>query len=573
MPLLFALLIFGGLWLQGSAIQHRFKGLRTDLPLAPYLALVPFWFAFWLLHLLLEPGLAYRVLSILFTFFGLFSLWYLRYTFVAFRLRGRDIWPYLLLFAPLLVIGVRVAGPPVLSDGLKHYLPSVEWLFYRGLDFNPFLTRYTTMPQAGEYLYSLVWGPGGHAAVRWLDALFAFQMQALLFEAFRRNLNRHLALLLALGLYFLPHSIFWIFGQGKIDALSIGATAAGLFLLLGSERREKPWLVGLMLALPLAIKYTNWVLLVVPWLIFLVDGLVKGQFRKYFLLALLPGFFLGPVLLRNQLLTNNPLAPLLPVQNPKVFVHTHGMSKELRTLESADNPEERRVVEHDLYLRRKRWKRWFWMGSTALALAFMWGHWRDPNRWYWVILPFLTLYFYASKIGPGWFVPRFILPLAVLFFNLFAVLLQKFLEILKVPLIRLVPFTVLLSTFLLGKELPQQWAARESVVLNERVNWQWYWQRKKALFAFSARLAQSEEKRERIFHTFKPAPGFFSYQEWQHLPTDRQVVENRKQDLNAILKYDYLTINSLSEERLKLLLQGRYEEEWRLGEYALWRIQ
>jgi hypothetical protein len=44
----------------------------------------------------------------------------------------------------------RLFSPPMNVDGLLFYLPNMEWVYHRGLSFNPHLTAYTTMPMAAE---------------------------------------------------------------------------------------------------------------------------------------------------------------------------------------------------------------------------------------------------------------------------------------------------------------------------------------------------------------------------------------------------------------------------------------
>jgi hypothetical protein len=71
-----------------------------------------------------------------------------------------------LMLVVLLPYVFRLFSPPMNVDGLMFYLPNVEWVYHRGLAFNPHLTAYTTMPMAAEYLFAQAYGLGFGMPVR-----------------------------------------------------------------------------------------------------------------------------------------------------------------------------------------------------------------------------------------------------------------------------------------------------------------------------------------------------------------------------------------------------------------------
>jgi len=227
----------------------------------------------------------------------------------------------LVLFLPYLF---KFMCPPVSDDGLSFYLPSVAWIYANGLAFNPYLTNYTTMPQGVEYLFSLPFGLTGIGGIRALDALGAFGLLHLLYSSGKQLFSEPIARILVISSLLIKGTLFFIFSSGKIDTWSTYILVVGIVLFLQSYRSGKVTEAFLIFSISLGIKYTNWLLLLLPLCYLLLILFRDRKSWRIGFLALVPLFFIGSVMIRNQILVNNPLAPLLKTGQESRYIGTHG---------------------------------------------------------------------------------------------------------------------------------------------------------------------------------------------------------------------------------------------------------
>jgi hypothetical protein len=227
----------------------------------------------------------------------------------------------LVLFLPYLF---KFLNPSISPDGLDFYLPSVAWIYAHGLEFNPYLTNYTTMPQGVEYLFSLPFGLTGIGGIRALATLGAFGLLHLLYSSGKQLFSEPTARILVISSLLIRGTLFFMFSTGKIDTWNTYIIVAGIVLFLQSYRSGKVTEAFLIFSISLGIKYTNWLLLLLPLCYLLLILFRERQSWRIGFLALVPLFFIGSVMMRNQIQVNNPLAPLLKTGQESRYVSTHG---------------------------------------------------------------------------------------------------------------------------------------------------------------------------------------------------------------------------------------------------------
>lgn len=239
----------------------------------------------------------------------------------------------LVLFVPYLF---KFFSPPVSDDGLSFYLPSVAWIYAHGLEFNPYLTNYTTMPLGVEYLFSLPFGLSGIGGIRALDALGGFGLLHLLYSSGKQLFSELTARILIITSLLIKGTFFYVFASGKIDTWSTYILVVGIFLFLQSYRSGKVTEAFLIFSISLGIKYTNWLLLLLPLCYLFLILCQDGKSRGIGFLALVPLFFIGSVMIRNKILVNNPFAPLMKTGQESRYIGTHGGIPVRQTQEAID---------------------------------------------------------------------------------------------------------------------------------------------------------------------------------------------------------------------------------------------
>jgi hypothetical protein len=119
-------------------------------------------------------------------------------------------------------------------------------------------------------------------------------------------------------------TLFFVFASGKIDSWNTYIVMTGIVLFLNSVRSKKVTGPYLIFSIALVIKYTNWLLLLLPLGFLLYTLYQREKFRKIAFLSLVPIFFAGSVMVKNQIHVNNPLAPIINTGTESRFIANHG---------------------------------------------------------------------------------------------------------------------------------------------------------------------------------------------------------------------------------------------------------
>ena len=230
--------------------------------------------------------------------------------------RPDSFWPAMILVL-LLPYLFRSSSPPMNVDGLNFYLPNIEWVYHRGLAFNPHLTAYTTMPMAAEYLFAQSYGLAGIPGVVYTDVLFGILVLRIAYGTARMILTPAWAWVFLLFVLLMPHSLTYLFGSCKVDMLLVYLVLSAGSMLL---QRFDPPRVALILFLFLvscAVKYPVWLQVMLPIATGMLYLLYRREWRLLSLACILSCLLVGPVMLKNKLQVGNPLAPLVysPKQN------------------------------------------------------------------------------------------------------------------------------------------------------------------------------------------------------------------------------------------------------------------
>jgi len=231
------------------------------------------------------------------------------------------LWLLFVLFLPYIF---RMLGPPLSADGLSFYLPNVAWIFAKGIEFNPYLTNYTLMPLGMEYVFTILFGFTGISGVLVFDSLGSIALLHLIYSSGKQLFSIKMAKVLVLSVLLIKGTLFYVFASGKIDTWNTYVIMVGIFHFIINYRKRKFTAVFLIFSIALGIKYTNWLLLLLPLCYLYFELFRREKFRKVALLSLIPLFFAGSVMVRNQLEVNNSLAPIFLTGNESRFVATHG---------------------------------------------------------------------------------------------------------------------------------------------------------------------------------------------------------------------------------------------------------
>ncbi len=217
----------------------------------------------------------------------------------------------ILMLVVMLPYVFRLFSPPVDVDGFRFYLPNVEWVYHRGLAFNPHLTAYTTMPMAAEYLFSQAYGLAGLPAVVLTDALFCILYISLVYRYARLLLPRSWASACLFAILLFPQSATYLFGSGKVDMVLVYLLLAAGSMLTHPINPRRVTLILTLFFIACSVKYPVWLQLLFPSLAGMVYLLFRRQWRLSVLVCMLALSFIGPVMLKNAVQVGNPLAPIV----------------------------------------------------------------------------------------------------------------------------------------------------------------------------------------------------------------------------------------------------------------------
>jgi len=234
----------------------------------------------------------------------------------------------------IICIGAYTLTPVKLGDAIIGYLETSRWIYHNGFKtFDPYNSRYSTMPVYTEIIYSLSFVLNTELVAKCLDAFFALFFVAGIYGVSRLFMGRILSLYAALS-FFTLHQ-FWIYGGGKIDMEAQFIYFISMGLLLANIKELNFRLIVLsafLLGISMGQKYT--VLIMVPFYVISLIYILyhhKYSFRKISGIVLLCGatallVFL-PHLIKNYIWCGNPFAPFVTplFKSRYVFgVHNNG---------------------------------------------------------------------------------------------------------------------------------------------------------------------------------------------------------------------------------------------------------
>lgn len=316
-----ATFVFLGLFSLGNVLVSQTKLSIADGHGKVALGLGLFYFLYLVLSLLFLPSLVWYACLLIFSIAILTQRDSILSHLSALQLKDPFLGLLIVLFLPYVF---RFFGPPVNDDGLSFYLPNVAWIFSKGLEFNPYLTNYTTMPLGIEYLFTVPFGLTGYSGIHALDAIGAIALIHLLYSTGKQFFSVQMARMLVLLALLIKGTFFFVFASGKIDTWNTYILMTGIVLFLKSVHSRNVTGAYLIFSIALGIKYTNWLLLLLPlgYLLFILYQ--REKFQKIAFLSLVPLFFAGSVMVKNQIQVNNPLAPIFISGTESRFIETHG---------------------------------------------------------------------------------------------------------------------------------------------------------------------------------------------------------------------------------------------------------
>ena len=425
-------------------------------------------------------------------------------------------------------------SPPLNFDGVSFYLPSAEWIYRHGLAFNHYLPSYTTMPQGAEYLFSAGFGIGGYQAIRMMDAIFTL----LLIDLVRATSTRFLSLLwtgMAVCLVFLmPESLLYVFGSGKVDTLGTYLFVVGFTLLLRFREIGSYIPAVLALSAALAVKYTNWLLLVLPLTGLFILLLAQKKYRQAMAAAVIPLLFTMPVLIKNQVEVNNPLAPVIITSKPTRFVFTHG---EMPI--NSDIPAD--VLQNDTALSKtsSQYQRivntlkeeMCWIICAVMVILLLLrlaGRLPLPEFWTWYLFLLLCFVPWFYKLGDSPQPIRFLWP-ALIILTLFGLIsLKELVAPLQIPFRQI---TAAMAILLAGLPVIGYSYYRHGRNLHYFIKSQelsladWYAYAGQEFFSISARMREAGFQHKDVFYLNGLALGLFDARDYGNLPdAERQAV-------------------------------------------------
>lgn len=441
----------------------------------------------------------------------------------------------LLIFLPYVAL---VLSPPLGYDGINYYLPSVNWVFHKGLAFNPYLTRYTIMPQGAEYFFALGYPFGEYQGVRFLDLGIALIFILTVYEITKAFIALPWALHVTIGIVLFPKTFSWLVGQAKPDILGLMFFLQLLYFLI---RKNYP-IAFVFLGLTLILKMTYWGFSPALFLLFII-----GDAKRFFILAnlkasIIPLLFLAPFLLKNQVQVGNPV-PNLTHQSSRFTKEHYVFSVVQKNLEVQETKGYNRYNEiPNLTAKIKKGdfkaihpiKGIVYLSLAAGWLFFVIKHKQMSQSLYPKLLLAATVLslLWIQKMGVLWVYDiRFWWSIALLILYLFGlaaqILLQsnKYLTSSKVkyiliglPLIILTAYTYVSK----GKHLR---GALEAISLSD---YDWYKKRQQDEFCFSLKVKEMVQSESyvplEIRHNFSSPFRFLPANQWEGFTTDSLAV-------------------------------------------------
>jgi hypothetical protein len=457
-------------------------------------------------------------------------------------LRSTFVW---LVFIILIPFFFRLISPPISNDGLSFYLPQVAWLYEYGLKFNPFLTQYTTMPQGIQILFTLPYGVSGYSGVRFMDAFAALALLHVIYQECRNLLNESYSKIFVLFALLLKGTILFLFGTGKIDTWSTYIFTIGFFAFFKGIHSKNYLNVFIIFSVILSIKYTNWVLMVLPllWLAYLLFRALP--LLQWTFLMQVPLFFAGSVLIRNHIQVNNALSPFFLNGLESRYVHNHGPILYDNPFEITNFKFENGILimnylSHPIFI------------VSCFFVLFFYFHYRKVQ--FSNMIRF-GIYLFILMMIP-WFVIfgssaqpiRFLWGPILLLFTI-SLMVWKEIQFAqtfpkKTPLILVctLGLTLIFFSYFKGRQYVYNFFQLPNKSLSE-----WYAQVGRHHYAMSYRIKELGLHNQKIFYESRVALGAFEVHEFGRFPDQDEFFNRNKGEWNG---YDFLLLNGHSKAQL-----------------------
>lgn len=214
-------------------------------------------------------------------------------------------------------------APEILADGMTYHL-GLPYEYLRLGGFPDRITFYDLVPQGMEMLYTAAFAFGRHSAAKLVEFAFFMATVPLFFRIARRLGMGDLAALVAAVFYFCAPVAGVTGASSYNDAAGVFFALAAFYLLLvwrDTTSRRYLLLAGILAGFCFCIKVPGIMTVAAAGLFVLVTSSSGSRLKNAGLLAAGALIAMAPWLLRNAILTGNPVAPLLNWLFPNPYFH------------------------------------------------------------------------------------------------------------------------------------------------------------------------------------------------------------------------------------------------------------
>jgi hypothetical protein len=217
---------------------------------------------------------------------------------------------------------VNALAPETLPDGLGYHL-GLPYKYIRLGGFPARMEFFDAVPQGMEMLYTMAFAFGRHSAARLVEFAFLAATPFLILRIGRKLSMSPRASLVVAAFYFCAPVAGVTGSSSYTDAAMVFFTLAAFYALL--EWRESgaaPWLAaaGLSVGFCYSIKVTGAVA-VAGAVLFVIAHRRRELFRPAVTLGATAGLVIAPWVVRNWIVTGDPLAPLGNALFPNPYFH------------------------------------------------------------------------------------------------------------------------------------------------------------------------------------------------------------------------------------------------------------
>ncbi len=217
---------------------------------------------------------------------------------------------------------VNALAPETLADGMTYHL-GLPYTYTRLGSFPDRITFYDMVPQGMEMLYTVAFSVGRHSAAKLVNFAFLLLTLPVMFRIGRRLGMSGRASLVAAVFYFCAPVVGVTGASSYNDTAGVFFALAAFYLLLvWRDSADARYLLpaGAFAGFCFAIKVPG-AMVVIAAVLFVVFSQSARSARNGILVAAGAALVMAPWLLRNVILTGNPLAPLFNSLFPNPYFH------------------------------------------------------------------------------------------------------------------------------------------------------------------------------------------------------------------------------------------------------------